>query len=1371
MGIISKIIPVFKEIMKIGIGKETITKADGSEVEYTLVNAATLGGAQVFNSVADLLKADKDFLDSKTVMLLGYHYPGDGGGGIFVYDSSMGKWKHNGGTIIDDTKEFPLVWTDPDQQYDWFFKTNTGLGAWVRLYTQEVTSKMFGSKEDSPLYDKYALEMVDKYKLLDYEKYGGISITGHIQEGRGSGGVGLTHNDGYGNANITFNHFKGYFEQSGNAGRITVNTDDDGDAEMAFLLKSSVEEGVRDKLNLYLSIKEYRTLIKGTLYLQAPEEGKDTLIYFLNTNGVAKSMIFRDDSDNDDIVLAYREDNGIVHRGLILSYIREATYLNYKKLSMTHPSPVFVLDTSYRDPLGDGFKRITCNDGGGNFNIRAGHYYDTTDKVDKYIGPNGATHILLTQDGVDGKITLRVGTKGEDGGIVNWSNNFVVHVDGECYIRGYKVWHTGNDGADSGLNADMVDGLHANQFVRSDANDTMYGQLKIDSARNNTNIIELLANQINLWANYYKQDSTSNRLILNMYDDGSAGELFYSDKDRNKLSTLTFLNGYIQSENDFKVNGKLTVSGDVETNGGVIATKAIITTSHIQEGLGNGGVALTHNDGYGNANVTFNHLAGKPEQDGNAARITVNTDSTVDPYFSFQLGENVQKDVAISLKEIVKAMLDVVYVKTILTVRPKSSDENSIVRLEDENGNHKGSFYWNRDDDTVQISSSRAGTYRRILTAYADENTTIFHTKHIVLEDGRCGLHMDTNYTDPEGMGFKKFTCNDGGGNFNIRTGHYYDTGDADEKYIGPNGAVHMLFTQDGVDGKLTIRVAPKGEDGQVVDWTNTFEVRPDGECYIRGYKIWHKGDDGAGSGLDADMVDGLHAGQFVRSDADDTKYGVLTIDANNDGDRIIRLIENRIDLWANYSKQDETSNRLTMNMYDDGSAGEVKLIDKDGNPYSRLILKNGLIESESNFLNNKWSIFGSKSRLEDTDTNGQASLEFYGDTSSGIFVTQDGNGRMTLKWNATRGTGETFLVADEYAGRWEFNPSLPGDEMLKISVSDTTGNAGDSITWKEVLAVGTTVFRYLGNTIWHSGNDGSGSGLDADKLDGLDSSQFVRSDVSDTLNGDYTVNGDIINNGELTTNKFYVKAASSANDMNIFFVDENNNKKYINYYNRDNSTVRIGLYTDDGSLKIASSRFLDNDDYPILYDYSKHIYFTNYLHLTAGGAALFFDSENAPDGNGFKRITCNDGGGNWNFRAGCYYSGGDKYTTDGDGAAAIVQNFEGQNGNITLKVAEKGTAGDAISWITTFTVATTGVFINGGRVWHSNNDGSGSGLDADKLDGLDSSQFLRSDTDDSTSGDLEFTDAAKGVILKDRSTGALYRLGIDNGQLIIEEV
>ncbi len=47
--------------------------------------------------------------------------------------------------------------------------------------------------------------------------------------------------------------------------------------------------------------------------------------------------------------------------------------------------------------------------------------------------------------------------------------------------------------------------------------------------------------------------------------------------------------------------------------------------------------------------------------------------------------------------------------------------------------------------------------------------------------------------------------------------------------------------------------------------------------------KLWHEGNDGAGSGLDADRLDGLQATSFLRSDANDVFTGLLTGQRNSD--------------------------------------------------------------------------------------------------------------------------------------------------------------------------------------------------------------------------------------------------------------------------------------------------------------------------------------------------------------------------------------------------------------------------------------------------------------------------------------------------------
>ena len=90
------------------------------------------------------------------------------------------------------------------------------------------------------------------------------------------------------------------------------------------------------------------------------------------------------------------------------------------------------------------------------------------------------------------------------------------------------------------------------------------------------------------------------------------------------------------------------LGGDLDLNtnsitgtGGISVTADIVTDSSIVAGEGGGGVALTVNDGGGNANVCFNHKSQTPEQAGNAGRIDVNTDSTTNCHMTFGLAENV----------------------------------------------------------------------------------------------------------------------------------------------------------------------------------------------------------------------------------------------------------------------------------------------------------------------------------------------------------------------------------------------------------------------------------------------------------------------------------------------------------------------------------------------------------------------------------------------------------------------------------------------------------------------------------------------------------------------------------------------------------
>ena len=97
------------------------------------------------------------------------------------------------------------------------------------------------------------------------------------------------------------------------------------------------------------------------------------------------------------------------------------------------------------------------------------------------------------------------------------------------------------------------------------------------------------------------------------------------------------------------LSNTLTVNGGFIGIGVTTPSESLEATGNVVSGSGSGGVSMTINDGYGNANVTFNHKKGIPEQNGNAARIEVNTDATSGAYIKMGVKSNVTGGVAVSI--------------------------------------------------------------------------------------------------------------------------------------------------------------------------------------------------------------------------------------------------------------------------------------------------------------------------------------------------------------------------------------------------------------------------------------------------------------------------------------------------------------------------------------------------------------------------------------------------------------------------------------------------------------------------------------------------------------------------------------------------
>ena len=137
---------------------------------------------------------------------------------------------------------------------------------------------------------------------------------------------------------------------------------------------------------------------------------------------------------------------------------------------------------------------------------------------------------------------------------------------------------------------------------------------------------------------------------------GSSGQVLSSDGNDTRWVNAAQLSAgaaaqiAINADNSTNANRFITFvdsssgNNDLKTDVSLLynpSSNDLLTHGDIVSGRGSGGVALTINDGYGNANVTWNHQNGVPEQNGNAARIEVNTDSTSNATMTFELKSNV----------------------------------------------------------------------------------------------------------------------------------------------------------------------------------------------------------------------------------------------------------------------------------------------------------------------------------------------------------------------------------------------------------------------------------------------------------------------------------------------------------------------------------------------------------------------------------------------------------------------------------------------------------------------------------------------------------------------------------------------------------
>lgn len=559
---------------------------------------------------------------------------------------------------------------------------------------------------------------------------------------------------------------------------------------------------------------------------------------------------------------------------------------------------------------------------------------------------------------------------------------------------------------------------------------------------------------------------------------------------------------------------------------------------------------------------------------------------------------------------------------------------------------------------------------------------------------------------------------------------------------------------------------------------------------------------DGSSSGLNADLIDGVHLAGLTQA-----PYS-QDADANN--------------LTA-YSSV--ASSNLTSNM--PSSAGWYNIVNirhrggqGDGVNYGGQIAMQMTSTSpnlyfRSNYSAGNWSAWrqvwhsdndGSGSGLDADLLDGQQG-SYYAPLASPAFTGTPTAPTPTAADNSTKIATTAYVDNAVAGGGGGDAATLNGLDSTQFLRSDTADSASGLITFVGGASFGSGAEDRL----WSSADtdiDGLIPGTSAGRLSTSTSNghYVIGLKSNDTADGFYVLDQGTV--GTTGTEPFInVVFAASGNTLQYFgneilrddmsvstqivldvkdadFILQDSTDGVANWLWRDHSAsslfigtaaaqpkTRYDLYTDGGSKywhagNDGSGSGLDAD----LWDGNQFATYLNQALLTTSsptfstlnlGYDLTFESA-------FHRISINDGGGNiqWRFAHDYGDTNAGQYTCTETGYTGLIQ-FTQSNGNMYIgpNSATSLTAGNTFTQDLSkgILITPSTVTIQGGTAWHSGNDGSGSGLDADTVDGLQSTSFLRADAANSTDVRLA-SGAGRGLRFWDSDQYKIYMSSATDG-------
>lgn len=268
------------------------------------------------------------------------------------------------------------------------------------------------------------------------------------------------------------------------------------------------------------------------------------------------------------------------------------------------------------------------------------------------------------------------------------------------------------------------------------------------------------------------------------------------------------------------------------------------------------------------------------------------------------------------------------------------------------------------------------------------------------------------------------------------------------------------------------------------------------------------------------------------------------------------------------------------------------------------------------------------------------------------------------------------------------------GDSLFYDRIGDAFGFNIGNVTQASIGGDGyinTRVgMRVGGNIVWHAGNDGSGSGLDADTVDGLQGAQLM------TIQGDDTSTGRKILKTNRTGNNGISTSAANLGELEV--QGNGVGAAMMSFHRPGTFASYLGLEVDN-SWRVGGWSMGNNS------------YLLWHSGNDGAGSGLDADLLDGQDSSFYVNIPARLG-----------------YTPvrkTGDTFTGDVQLLRASNPAVGLLYL--GDSGSRYLYYDGASYIMPGGELygnGGGKMWHSQNDGSGSGLDADMLDGYHAASF-----------------------------------------------